>query len=380
MMSGVETSRRADEVVRALIDAREHSQVLEKVKLELVFPGPRDVRSASARKPKAQRRVLVQFSPRIRAKKRNSKSSLIVEMSPVAANDTQKLRLRVDIVPTASKKDPSLISVGIAAYRIAPDAQEDDEEELLTRTPVSTCFDLTLDSLGETEVAEEPSTLELSSIQSLGPMLAELQHAWFNERAREVRPRNVEFGDLNLTSYWVTATTDESWLTWQPELSGAINDRTSDEAGCFLAALIVWRCVAALYAGDETRRPMRQLAGLPEPEEFFPKRPVDLNPSEVRELLTQRKLRVPWHVIEAACTSLNAGKHVIFTGPPGCGKTELAVELALFATRRERDGLLVTASPAWSSSELIGRYIPRDRKSTRLNSSHPSKSRMPSSA
>jgi hypothetical protein len=299
--------------------------------------------------------VSVHFATRMKAK---TKHALVVEMSPAAANDTQKLRLRVDIAPAANKKDPALISVGIAAYRLAASAPEEDE--LLTKTPVSTSFDFTIDDLNPVEVAEEPAMLELSSIQSLGPMLAELQHTWFQERARDVKPRNVEFaGSFDLSNYWVSATSDESWRTWQPELTGVVDDGTSEEAGRFLAALVVWRCLAALYAGDDSRRPMRQLAGLPEPEEFFPKRPVDVNPSEVREHLTQRKLRVPWHVIEAACTSLNAGKHVIFTGPPGCGKTELAVELALFATRRERDGLLVTASPAWSSSELIGRYIPK---------------------
>src|SRR5262249_10899735 len=63
------------------------------------------------------------------------------------------------------------------------------------------------------------------------------------------------------------------------------------------------------------------------------------------------------HVVEAACAALNAGKHVIFTGPPGCGKSKLAGVLAASATGREP--LMVTASPAWSSGDLVGRYFPR---------------------
>jgi energy-coupling factor transporter ATP-binding protein EcfA2 len=61
-------------------------------------------------------------------------------------------------------------------------------------------------------------------------------------------------------------------------------------------------------------------------------------------------------VIEAACASLNSGKHVLFTGPPGCGKSKLAIALAELATTRKP--LLVTASPAWTSGDLIGRYLP----------------------
>ena len=60
--------------------------------------------------------------------------------------------------------------------------------------------------------------------------------------------------------------------------------------------------------------------------------------------------------------------HLLFYGPPGLGKTTLAGVIA------EQMGvdIKITSEPALER--------PRDRKSTRLNSSHPSSSRMPSSA
>lgn len=67
------------------------------------------------------------------------------------------------------------------------------------------------------------------------------------------------------------------------------------------------------------------------------------------------KLHFPWHVIEAACASLNSGKHLILTGPPGCGKSKLAIALAGLA---DKNPLVGTASPAWTTGELIGRYMP----------------------
>jgi MoxR-like ATPase len=92
---------------------------------------------------------------------------------------------------------------------------------------------------------------------------------------------------------------------------------------------------------------------------LVPTRPINLETSQVKQILAKNKARplvFPWHVIETACSSLNAGKHVIFTGPPGCGKTRLAKALANLAGIP--DPVIATASPSWTTDELIGRYMP----------------------
>jgi energy-coupling factor transporter ATP-binding protein EcfA2 len=88
-------------------------------------------------------------------------------------------------------------------------------------------------------------------------------------------------------------------------------------------------------------------------------RPVALRSSRVREQLEQEDYYFPAHVLDAICTSLNAGKHVILTGPPGCGKSKLAVKLAEMQLEEDKQPLVATASPAWSTNEIIGRYLPR---------------------
>nr|WP_224746841.1 AAA family ATPase [Pelovirga terrestris] len=96
--------------------------------------------------------------------------------------------------------------------------------------------------------------------------------------------------------------------------------------------------------------------GFPSYKDFIPKRPVNLETSDVQRRLKERNILLPWQILETACASLNAGKHVIFTGPPGCGKTTLAKELARAAGIQEP--IIATASPTWSTDELIGRYMP----------------------
>lgn len=86
---------------------------------------------------------------------------------------------------------------------------------------------------------------------------------------------------------------------------------------------------------------------------FVPTLAFYLRASDVKSSL---ELKLPWQVIESACASLNSGKHVIFTGPPGCGKTELAKTLAVIAGGKQP--IIATAAASWSTDELIGRYMP----------------------
>jgi hypothetical protein len=128
-----------------------------------------------------------------------------------------------------------------------------------------------------------------------------------------------------------------------------------------LSFLMYW-VICNVYAGNGTlRRDNDHIPkGFPKLEKYRAKRPVNLNPAKVIDELEAEdrddKLYFPWHVIESACSALNAGKNVIFTGPPGGGKSKLASFLAKRATGQ--DPLMTTASPAWSTGDLIGRYMP----------------------
>lgn len=127
-----------------------------------------------------------------------------------------------------------------------------------------------------------------------------------------------------------------------------------------LSCLVYWT-LCNIYDGDGALREDGGIPdGFPELEEYRAKRPVNLDPATVIDKLESEerddKLYFPWHVIESACSALNAGKNVIFTGPPGCGKSKLASFLAERAAGQ--DPLMTTASPAWSTGDLIGRYMP----------------------
>jgi MoxR-like ATPase len=66
---------------------------------------------------------------------------------------------------------------------------------------------------------------------------------------------------------------------------------------------------------------------------------------------------------DAVRSAVVAGKHVIFTGPPGTGKTELAENLCrglVESNIQYTDHQLTTATADWSTFDTVGGYMPRE--------------------
>ncbi|AKT39615.1 AAA family ATPase [Chondromyces crocatus] len=168
-----------------------------------------------------------------------------------------------------------------------------------------------------------------------------------------------------LEPYWPSFHEEDGWIVDIPPLPPPAGEagggREVVEAwGKFVLAAVVWAVLVQPFqqsgaaGGAATADPVAY--GLPAVANYWPLRAVNLDPNKVYAELS-KSLLLPWHLVAAACASLNAGKHVIFTGPPGCGKSKLAIALARMV--RNAEPVIATASPAWTAGDLVGRYLPR---------------------
>jgi MoxR-like ATPase len=211
---------------------------------------------------------------------------------------------------------------------------------------------------GAPTASQLPNPRGASGLEYLG-------HVWFSDAdghdsGVRNRTRRRAWRLPSVGRAWPTFRLKNTRRVWEvPLLPRMEGECASDDLGGLVAAFALWSFLTHLFqeANDDDTLGSEAF-GLPQQREYFPQRAVNLNGSQVLAQLRQDayRLRLPWHVIEAACASLNSGKHVLFTGPPGCGKSKLAIALAELATTRKP--LLVTASPAWTSGDLIGRYLP----------------------
>ncbi|MDR9432063.1 MAG: MoxR family ATPase [Natronomonas sp.] len=110
------------------------------------------------------------------------------------------------------------------------------------------------------------------------------------------------------------------------------------------------------------------LDGGPEPD-IYTEPSIDLPAETFDSLYFHDEQRE--ELIESITAALNAGKHLIFTGPPGTGKTEIARQLCSYLNTEYPDiytgQQLTTATADWSTFETVGGYMPGESDGENLS-------------
>ena len=184
---------------------------------------------------------------------------------------------------------------------------------------------------------------------------SELKITLGSEESQAVEFRNV------LKSIWPLYNSTDKWgdsVTYEME-----DDAEEDENGIRVIAIVVVAflrrfIINSIY--DNENEPWKfDLLGSDNEVVFIKKPDVDISAANFSKQLKDKKLFFNAETVDALCSALNAGDNVILTGAPGCGKTTLAKEIMDSTVYK---GVIATASSAWTTDELIGRYIPRAEK------------------
>jgi hypothetical protein len=107
------------------------------------------------------------------------------------------------------------------------------------------------------------------------------------------------------------------------------------------------------------KRARRPLAAAPSPAKRREREPGGFPAEELEKTVERAGLTYPPHLIGSLTAGLDAGKHIILTGPPGTGKTSLAYMAAEVAadTMLCSGYLPTTATSGWTTDETIGSLV-----------------------